>query len=295
MQDASGGKAGGWIWNIGMPNRLNEQVNVLAQAAGFEGGGGRLYRTGEFAYHDESYLTVIEFLLSMQQDGLLVPGSQTLIDDGARTRWVGGLAGYYFDGPWCPGVALKNTPEFAESLGVGPILTPDGGEPTTYRGTQGGEYWLTPTTEMGEQANRLLSEYFTTEDYSVEIANTMSQPPRDLEAVERSNAHPAYKKLITWFADQVFLAPEPIVKNSETTNVGAESKTVKPSLGDIVQGAFSGDVPDVRAALTELSDKANAEHERALAAAKDKGAQIDAADYVFENWQPKADFGPDQY
>lgn len=295
VRDASGGKAQGWIWNIGMTDRIGDQVNVLAQAAGFEGGGGVLYRTGEYAYHSEPYLTVIEFLLSLQQDQLLVPGSQTLIDDAARTRWTAGIAGYYFDGPWCPGVALKNTPEFAESLGVGPVLTPNPGEPATYRGTQGGEYWLTPSTKMAAQANQLLSDYFTTEEYSVEIANTMSQPPRDLGAVEKSTAHPAYKKLIGWFADQVFLAPESVVKNPQTSKVGAETKAIKPGLGDIVQGAFSGDVPDVPAALKELSDKSNAERERAVEAARKKGAEVSLDDYAFPNWKPRADYGKDQY
>lgn len=295
VKESSGGKAQGWIWNIGMPDRMGDQVNMLAQAAGFEGGGGTLYRTGEYAYHSEPYLAVIEFLLSLKQDQLLVPGAQTMIDDAARTRWVAGIAGYYFDGPWCPGVALKNTPAFADSLGVGPILTPNPGEPATYRGTQGGEYWLTPGTKMAEQANQLLSDYFTTEEYSVEIANTMSQPPRDLAAVQKSTAHPAYKKLIGWFADQVFLAPEAVVKNPQTSKVAAETKAIKPGLGDIVQGAFSGDVTDVRGALQELSDKSNAERERAIGAAKAKGAEVSADDYAFPDWQPKADYGKDKY
>ena len=39
--------------------------------------------------------------------------------------------------------------------------------------------------KLAEQANLLLSDYFTTEEYSVEIANTMSQPPRDLAAVAK--------------------------------------------------------------------------------------------------------------
>lgn len=291
----------GWIWNIGMPPRLADQVNWLAQAAGFEGGrpvpgaaDGMLFRTGEFAFHADEYLNVIEFLLSLQQDKLLVPGAESWLDDVARERWTAGLAGYYFDGPWCPGVALKNTPDFADSLGVGPILKPEAGaELRLYHMPQPGEYWLTPGSEYAEEANRLISDYFTTPEYSVDIANTMSQPPRDLEAVDQSDAHPEYKKLIGWFGDQVFLGPSPVMKNPEIIKVDLETKPVEPGLGQIIQGAFTGDVTDVRAALKKLSDDSTAERERAVKAAQDKGAEVSLDDWAFPDWEPGADYGLD--
>ncbi|GAB3427720.1 ABC transporter substrate-binding protein [Flindersiella endophytica] len=296
VQDASGGKSYGWIWNIGMPARLGEQINDFAQAAGFEGGGGVLFKTGEYAFHSQPYLDVIEFLLSLQKDKLLVPGAQAWLDDIARSRWTTGIAGYYFDGPWCAGVALKNAPQFGETLGVGPLLVPTAGkQPHTYHAHQGGEYWISPSTKHAKEANQLLSDYFTTPDYSVEIANTMSQPPRDLSAVAKSKAHPAYKKLVGWYQDQVSLAPNAIVKNPELTKVQAEIKDVKPTLGDIVQGAFTGDITDVKAALKKLSDQSTQARDAAVAAARKKGAKVDVSDYAFPNWKPGADFTTEMY
>lgn len=286
----------GWVWNIGMPIRTQEQVNFLAQAAGFEGADGQLFRTGEFAYDHDAYLTVLDFLLSLKKDGVMTPGCESWVDSTARSRWSAGAACYYFDGPWCPGVVLKDTPAFGDKLGVGPILTPDRGAAVrTYHGPQGGDYWLTPTTRYADAANQLLSDYFTTPEYSIEVANTMSQPPRDLDAVDKSSAHPQYKKLIGWYRDTVFLAPSAVVKNVEVTKAQAESKQVQPTLGAIIQGAFTGDVPDVKKALKKLTDDSNAERDRAVKAAQAKGAQVSVDDYAFPDWQPGADYTLDRY
>lgn len=291
-------KAGtsGWVWNIGMPARTDVQLNSLAQAAGFAGADGQLFRTGEFAYDDDAFVTAIEFLLSLKSDGVMTPGCESWADSTARPRWAAGAACYYFDGPWCPGIVLQDTPAFGDRLGVGPILTPQRGAAVrTYNPPAGGDYWLTPTTKNADAANQLLSDYFTTADYSVDVANTMSQPPRDLDAVGKSNAHPQYKKLISWYRDTVFLAPTAVVKNNEVTKEQAEEKPVKPDLGTILQGAFTGDVPDVKKALKKLSDDSNAAREQAIKAAQAKGAKLSLDDYAFPDWQPGVDYPLDKY
>ncbi|MEV0616737.1 extracellular solute-binding protein [Nonomuraea sp. NPDC050404] len=296
VQSASGGAAYGWIWNIGMPDRLGEQIHDIAQAAGFAGGKGMLYETGEFAFHSEEYLNAIEFLVSLRRDKVLVPGANSWLDDVARARWTAGTAAYYFDGPWCPGVALQDTPEFGKKLGVGPILVPDAGTTVaTYHVPQPGDYWLSPKTRNAAAANALLSDHFTTEEYSVQIANTMSQPPRDISVVDRSEAHAAYKQLVGWFKESVFLSPDPIVGNKDIQQVLIEDKPVRPTVGDIVQGALTGDVTDVRGALTKLSSDSAKERDRAIAAAKAKGAKVSLDDFAFPNWKPREDYTKPMY
>ncbi|MEO3885220.1 extracellular solute-binding protein [Nonomuraea sp. B5E05] len=296
VQQSAGEGTYGWVWNIGMPDRLGEQVHDLAQAAGFAGGQGRLYESGEYAFHADEYLDVIEFLVSLRQDKVLVPGSNSWVDDVARARWTAGLAAYYFDGPWCPGVALQEMPEFGEKLGVGPMLVPDAGTSVaTYHVPQPGDYWLSPTTKHAQAANTLLSDYFATPGYSRRVAETMSQPPRDIDVVEQSQAHPAYKKLIGWFRESVHLAPDPIAGNADIQQVQIASKPVRPTLGDIVQGALTGDVTDVRAALTRLSSDTAKDRDRAIAQAKKKGAKVSLDDYAFPNWKPGKDYTRPMY
>jgi multiple sugar transport system substrate-binding protein len=281
----------GWIWNVGMPDRMGSQVDDMAQAAGFEGGGGVLYRTGEYAYHSDPYVNVIEFLVSLQKDKLLFPGSTSFSDKIARARWVTGVAGFYFDGPWCPGAALQDSKDFATSLGVGPMLVPEKGTPVTgYRGVSGGPFFITKTAKNTEAANLLLSDFFTVEDYYIGVANAMDQPPRDLDAVAKSSAHKAYKKLIKMFDGQVFHAPVAVVRNADITKVLAETQTITPALGDIVQGALTGDVTDIRGSLKTLSDKSTAAREKAIKAATAKGAKVSMDDYVFSDWKPRTDY-----
>lgn len=298
VQQKAGGNVYGWIWNAGMPQRMQDQVDDMAQAAGFAGGrGGILFRTGEYAYHTDPYLNVIEFLVSLQKDKLLLPGSSSLVDKVARARWVTGAAGFYFDGPWCAGAALQTSAAFGKSLGVGPILVPQQGMPVSgYRGVAGGSFWLSKSSQNVAAANQLLSDHFTTDDYYAGVASNMDQPPRDLSAVAKSSAHPAYKRLIEMFGSQVFIAPTPALKNlSGVTAAQAEMKQVTPTLGDIVQGALTGSVSDVRGALKQLSDKSTAERDRAVAAAKKNGADVSVDDWAFPNWTPRTDYTQDMY
>ncbi|MBF8185262.1 carbohydrate ABC transporter substrate-binding protein [Nonomuraea sp. K274] len=119
VQKSSGGEAHGFVWCIGMPLRLGFEVDKLAQAGGFEGGAGLLYRTGEYAYHAAPYVNAIEFLVSLRRDGLIAPGSNSWADDVARARWAVGAAGYYFSGPWTAGETLLLMPRWSRLLGVG--------------------------------------------------------------------------------------------------------------------------------------------------------------------------------
>lgn len=294
----AGGDAYGWVWNAGMPPRMEAQVGDLAQAAGFEGGGGMLYRTGEYAYDSDPYVNAIEFLVAMTKDKLMMPSSTSFSDQIARARWVTGAAGYYIDGPWNPGVIKDSFPSFADSLGVGHILVPDAGKsPQCYAPPQAGVYFLSPSAPAKQQkaANLLLGDYFTTKEYFTELAGWMPQPPLDLSAIKASTAYPSWKKLVGWMADTVNLAPSPVVKNVEVTKVEAETNQIQPGLGDIVQGAMTGDISDVRGALKKLSDDSSAERERALKAAQAKGAKVSMSDYAFPNWQPGTDYSTDKY
>jgi multiple sugar transport system substrate-binding protein len=285
----------GWIANLGQKGRLKEQINYLAQGAGFEGVDGVEFRPGEVAFHSEPYVTAIEYLLSLQQDGLLMPGSINLIDNDARARWATGTVGYFFDGTWCTGVAQEQFPEFLDKIGSGPMIRPSRSRPTSvYRAPQTGLVWVTATSENPAAAGRFCS-LMASPDYAEGIADGMGQPPADLSAVDRVDVHPAYKQAMAWFQEDCFVAPVAIAKNKDVAAVLAEEKPVAPALPDIVQGAFSGDVTDVRGALKQLSDKVAAERERAIKVAQSQGADVDLDDFAFPNWKPRTDYRADSY
>lgn len=280
----------GWVANLGQAGRLGEQIHFLAQAAGFEGENGFDFRTGQAAFDSDPYITAIEFLLSLQKDKLLMPGSINLIDNQARSRWAAGAAGYFFDGPWCPGVVKSDLAAFSDKLGSGPMIRPDKGTPVSvYRGPQGGLAWVTGSSKDPEGAGRFLST-FASNEYAEGIAEGMGQPPVDLSAVDRVDVHPAYKQAMSWFAEDCFVAPTAVAKNAEVAAVLAQEKDIAPGLPEIVQGAFSGDVKDVRKELKVYNDKRSAERERALKVATSKGAKVSLDDFAFPDWKPRTDY-----
>lgn len=297
VQQKGGGKVYGWILGLGQPDRLREQTGFLAQAAGFEGFGstGLKYRTGEIAYHDDAYVHVVEFMLSLQKDGLLVPGTESFNDKVARARWATGVCGYYFDGPWCPGVVTQDLDQFADKLAVGPMLVPEKGMAVaTYRPPQSGAFWLSKSSKQPEKASKLLAE-LTKPDYFVGLAENMDQPPADLSVLDRAELHPAYKRVMELFEGTCFIGPDPVIKNSDVAKVQQEAKPLSPDLGGTVQGLFSGQLKDVRKALKQLSDRSEKDRERSLAVAKKGGAKVSIDDYAFPNWRPRADYTTDMY
>lgn len=294
VQEANKGSAG-WIWALGHTGRLAEQVNALAQAAGFEGQGGELFATGEFAYHDDAYVQVIEFLASLQQDKLMFPGSSSLDDQTARARWATGAAGFYFDGPWCTGTVQTEMPDFLPQVEVGPMLLPNAGdEVVAYRGRAGGNYYISGGSGRPEEVSDLLA-HLVTPEYNTAIANAMAQPPYDLSVVEASNAVEPWKRLVKWFESSVFIAPTAVLRNPDIQQVSRHSKAVKPGLGEIVQGVFSGDVTDIKGTLKKLSDGLAKDRAQALTKATSDGAKVEEDAWAFSNWKPKADFTPDKY
>ncbi|WP_419999547.1 ABC transporter substrate-binding protein [Streptomyces boninensis] len=297
VRKKGGGDAYAWMLALGQPPRLREQIGFLAQAGGFEGHAmdGVRYKTGEIAFHDDAYVHAIEFWLSLKKDKLLVPGTESFVDKDARARWAAGTAAFYFDGPWCAGVVSRDLKQFADKLGVGPMLVAEKGAPVTaYRPPSEGPFWISGESKKQKDASRLL-EYFTRPEHYVKLAAKMDQPPLDLDAIDKADVHPTYKQVVALFQDAVFKAPAPAKKNPDVAKVQAEQKSPQPQLGEVVQGLFSGDLTSVRGELKKLSDRNAKDREQAMAKAKKKGAKVDVDSWAFPNWEPRKDYTADMY
>lgn len=289
VQDTQKG-ASGMILSLAHTGRMAEHLNSLAHGAGFEGINGVKFATGEFAYDDDAYVAVFEFLASLQTDKLIFPGSSSLDDQTARVRWAAGAAGFYLDGPWCSGTVQTEAKQFLPSVDVGPMLQPEAGRPVVaYRGQAGGNYFISGSSKLAAEASELLTG-LATKDYWTAIANAMAQPPYDLSVVEGSTAIEPWKRLIGWYADSVFIAPQAVLRNPDVQRVNRFSKVVKPGLGELLQGVFSGQVTDIRGALKKLTDDSAADREQAIKKAVADGAKVSADDWAFSDWKPATDY-----
>lgn len=285
----------GWLLPLGFAGRIATQVETLAQAAGATAVGGCDFRTGQYVFHSDPYLEAVEFLLAMKRDGVLFPGSGQLDARKGRARWAAGVAGMFTDGAYCIGVVKTEYPAAADKINVAAVPTPRPGSPVaTYQPPQGGTFWLSGRSRHVAAASRLMS-WFIGAEHQRDIAASMAAPPYLRSAIDEADVHPTYRRAIDFFDKQVFLAPDPVVRNPAAASVNAEMRDVTPGLAEIVQGTISGDIADHRKALRTLSDKTHAERARALTKVTATGATVTEADFAFPTWQPARDFGPDSY
>jgi multiple sugar transport system substrate-binding protein len=293
VTEAGNGQFAGWIQAIQLADRLGVQAGDLAQTAGLPGAID--WRTGEYVFHTDPMVEAVEFMLALQSDGSLFPGSTSLDARNARARFAAGGAAFNLDGPWSIGVMNNEYTDFLDKVSVAQVPVPNADQPSyVHRGPIGGDFWVSSQSQHPEIGAALL-EQFNTDEYYVKLAERMDQPPLDLTAVERADVHPAYKQALQYFGDIVRLDPSPLVKNPDTAQVMAQMTDIRPNLGEIVQGALSGDISDYRAALKEYSDKMTAERDRAIQAARDGGAEVSIDDWIFSNWDPTEDYTAEMY
>ncbi|GAB3748775.1 ABC transporter substrate-binding protein [Microlunatus parietis] len=270
--------------------RAGDQINDMAQVAGFPGLGGVRYATGEYGFHDDTYVNAIEFWKELFTGGLMLSGTNTFSVVNARTRYASGGVAIFIDGAWSPGGSRVLQPDFLPKMGVGQVVTPEAGAPVAlYRNLSGPTFVISGSTKDPEAASKLV-ESFTGEDYLVKITEAMDAPPIDLDLVATADVTDPYKKAVTMLKEQVFQGPQAVVRNPDVSLAEARRKPVTPGLGAIVQGYLGGDVPDLRAALKTLSDANETEREKAIAAAKADGAEVALDDYAFPDWKPGADY-----
>ncbi len=289
LKSAKGGVAP-MILALGGTARMREQIDDLAQAAGFPGYQGMRFRDGQYAYDDDTYVNAIEFWKELNSSGLILAGSGSLTVANARSRWGAGAAVFFPDGPWCAGGVRNVAPGFEKKIDVGPLLVPQAGTtPVTYRGAPTAQFFVSKTTSDAAAASKLVSS-FTTDEYRKGLAAGMDQPPIDLSVVKTADVIEPYRKLVGWFSTTVRRGPEAVVRNPQVAKAQAAAKPISPDLGNIIQGYLGGDVTDLRAALKQLSASFTADRERAIGVATKAGAKVSLSDYAFPDWKPGVNY-----
>ncbi|TWD84701.1 multiple sugar transport system substrate-binding protein [Kribbella amoyensis] len=292
--EAAGGKGiSGWVAPLQFAERMGEHVTDLSMAAG--GVGSMDPRTGEYAHARDEYVNAIEFLVSLKKDDLLFPASSSLDARTARARWSTGVAGLFFDGPWNVGVVNDQFKPFLDKVGVVPIPVAEAGRPAyLYSAPKAGDYCVAATSQQQDKAAELV-KLFASEEVMKAEAEQMDGMPVNIDLVDQANVHPTYKEAAAIFRNQVRLRPAAEVRNPGVSEVVAEMKQIQPPLGQIVQGALSGQVKDVRKALAEYDSKLTAERDRAVKAVAAKGGKVAVSDWAFANWTPGQDYDRDKY
>lgn len=289
----------GFIIGGSQPGQWDGAASNLAEMAGAAGGPIN-WQTGQYQYTAEPFQAAIELLVALNADGSVFPGVLQLDNVDVRSRVATGVAGMILEGPWNIPVWKQDYPDFQFGVGSQPI--PNSGQQTAI-GIGPGAFlpmFVYAESEHPEIAGDIFS-YLASEDGQIALATIAGGFPLALSetAREKSGAtggiDPRMIAAYALFDEQVRTAPDPRARNPDVEQVYLELETLTPNFGEVVQGLFTGQLDDTQAALQDLQDRSEAELERAIKAAQDKGAQVSRDDWVFPNWDPTRDYMTEDY
>jgi multiple sugar transport system substrate-binding protein len=276
-------------------------VSDLARMAGASAGGDNInWKTGEYNFTADEYQAAIDLLLALKSDNSVFPGSLSLNGPEARSRMPQGVAAMILEGPWNIPQWPTENPNFKFEVASQPVPNNGNPVPLTYEETGANQEWVYAKSPNKEIAGDMFS-YTASEDGQVAIA-VASQgnlrpifPKANDIALQSQELDPHARQALALFDKQVRLGPMPQVRNSDENQVYLELKHIHPDFGEVVQGIYTGQISNAKAAVKDLNDKMNAELDRAIKAAQGKGAKVSRDDFVFPNWDPTKDYTKDDY
>ncbi|MGN6671956.1 MAG: ABC transporter substrate-binding protein [Thermomicrobiales bacterium] len=288
----------GWIMTGATTQRWGGIVSGFAEMAGAHGGDMN-WQTGQYNYTTDQFQAAIELLLALKSDGSVFPGSMQLDAPKAEAQMATGVAGIILQGPWNIPQWIRNDPKF--NFGVAGQPEPDSG--TAYPMTIGPGAFIPPWVYAKSQHPEIAGDvfaYITSEEGQATFAKySQGFPPPILPQVRAAGRaaglDPRVLTAYDIFDKQLRVAPDPRVRNPDTGQVYLEMKTLTPDFGTVVQGLYTGQLKDVKAAMKDVQDRSEAELQRAIKAAQAKGAKVSRDDWKFPNWDPTKDYTDADY
>ncbi len=276
-------------------DRWDAFVSNLAQMAG-AAGGAMNWKTGECIYTTAQFLAAIELLLALKADGSVFPGSLSLNGPQARAQMPQGAAGMILQGPWnIPGWQQDN-PTFKFGVGSQPI--PNSSTPLPLTHAPGGTnyVWAYSKCPYKSAVGDIFAYLGTKNEQAAWAAiDGIADPPLSPEVRDVIGKDPKARQAVELFEQQVRLEPSPVVRNTAVAQVLLEQKRIQPDFGQTVQGLYTGQLKDTKAAMQDLQDRTEAELARAIKAAQAKGAKVSRDDWKFANRDPTKDYTQADY
>jgi multiple sugar transport system substrate-binding protein len=156
--------------------------------------------------------------------------------------------------------------------------------------------WVYAKTKLPEVAGDLLYNLPSPANQQALITLTGGfPPPLLLPPGPVRGASPRIAKAYELIDLQMRLGPAVEARNPDVGQVLLELKTAKPDFGQIIQGLYTGQVRDAKAALQDLQDRSDKALDQAIKAAQAKGANVSRDDWKFPNWDPTQDYTQADY
>jgi multiple sugar transport system substrate-binding protein len=294
------------------PRILNRQTCDIVTVAGQPmDEDGMDARTGKFVFTSDRVLEVVELYAAIKSDGSFFPGMVSLTQQEAYGSFPQGNAGMIFTGEWVVpewdkanfeyGVGPKPVPGGRDPypLGSPPVGGPSpfvydktphpeiAGEVMSYLGTpEGVRYWAA-FTALGQGPTR---PHISCDEDDPEVKRAIELAAK-AGVDQGSKGIEAAKKV----ASTMRVAPQPAIRNPEIAKVKAALKAPTPDFGEIIQAMLVGKVDNIKGALRDLQDRSDKALDEAIAKVNKRGGKVSRDDYAFPNYDPKTDYGPEDY
>lgn len=258
----------GEFYGFGLPiksgSTWERNIDDIAILSGLTGPYGFDYTTGKFDFAKEK--PIIEFFAKMYEDGLMMPGSESIDIEVLRANFIANKVGMYFDGNWMVN-GYNNEIEGGDVTNWDTALVP------VFEGTERAKDYLmlesghciSSTSEHPAEAFEAIS-YLLHNVYSAparkdpkRVAPSLSLIDADNERINSSPEVQALKGSQGLSKDTENLSSFTVTPHSVLTLEGDSRDTVYPLL--IIQGSSM----DMDAELQKLSDTYNAALETAVA------------------------------
>jgi multiple sugar transport system substrate-binding protein len=293
ITEQSKGSVYGIILPIAFIDRMNNTITDMVYAAG--GPGNIDWKTGDYQFDSPWYFDVFEFLTGLKDDGSVHPISVNLDMRQARERWAVGEAAILFDGSWNAGMLLSNFPGVLDQVAVAEPIRKDPRTPyTIYRGPPRGTYFISSKSKYISEATEIIKQ-FTSDDYYINVANRMDQPPLKLSRVKDAKVHPVFIDVVDMFQRTMAYEPTPMIKNPASAEVFVEMRPIHPNPAEILQGYYSGAIKDWKSELRKYNVAMTNERVRAIKKIQDQGHKVSIDDWKFSNWVYGMNYTTDKY
>lgn len=289
IKETSGGKVYGH--GFGFNSDAPQWAFWTAQLSGADNSlGGLDLKTGAYSYaSNPAYKAALQHLLTMRDEGLILPDSASVDDETIRVLFAQHRFGMLYGGGWIVSGWQKTNPEFSEFAATHVPLY-GAGEPKSYfyAGPGGQMYGISAGSKNPEASWELFKWLHAPEAHERLVKARLFSSV--FPAANKPEYFPteAEQYLNTQGPVMSRFGPQPALRNPEVAKVQLPS--VKPDEKAIVQGLYTGQLTSIDEALAGLDAAKAAAFAQAIKDAQAAGAKVSAEDYVFADWEMTKDY-----
>ncbi|GLV56567.1 hypothetical protein KDH_34070 [Dictyobacter sp. S3.2.2.5] len=279
----SNGNAYGLGFGNSSFNLLFWWIELFVRGAGSPGGAyGMDNRVGKYTYgSDRNYADFLTLFKEWKTKGYFHPNSMSMTDEIARANFERGKFGMTVGGVWNQAEwSQHNFTDYTLTTLISPQATPK----AYFTYTPGGTLFaMSSKTKHSDEAWAWMDWL-----YSPEAGKRWVSMGEDL-SIFSQNDDPAlvkFKPFAQYVATAKLTLPAPdvSVRNPQTANVQVQA--VKPDLGDLSSGWYTGQVSDLQGSLNDLQARMQKAQDDAVKQAQQKGYKVNASDWTFPDWDP---------